>query len=631
MTLNKKLSCWMMGGLLLIFLSVAITTFCIQRQYYRLQLDCSARNIEVSLGVMLAKPLSESNVQLIESMMNQIFDQGVLYLLQVRGSHNELVVSQNKAAPRHYAPDWFVALIRWPTLLQSIPIMYDQKPVGRLLVSADPTGSYEALWGTFLVLFYCYFFWLIVSLISIYCLTGWLGTPLSRMTQQVIALGRRQFLMETKLPSTEEFKKLALAMNHSVTELKNNFKNQVQHMELLRRQLFQDKLTGFGNSQYFTYQLSGLLYRDEKFIPGFIVGVAIEQLAEFKEQCGELRSLELIKETANLCFNFWRHYPDLVIAQIEPGRFALIIKENDEQLLIKQCDEFSQKIQQFMSKRTGCPVLLAVVSYQDYHEKSLLMSELDQTLLKAKNESYNLALSSHLSSHRQVSMSVQELKTVLDHQLEYLSAHPISNGHVILHHEISPKVSMNEELIQSSYFMPMARREGLAQQLDFFVLSEICEKKLVGMQAIAFTLSDTILSNEHLLEHCLLQLKALTPEYLRCLRFEVDECFVFEHIARLIDFYKELHHLGMKLGVKNAGIHFSTMNYLNELPLHYLKLHSSLSHDIDDDKEFIIYYFHELAEILGLQIIASGVQSEKEWQVLQDKGVRWGQGDYFNS
>ena len=630
MTFIKKTNSWIMGGLLLVFLSAAIVILCIERQYYRLELNCSVKNIEISLGVVLAKPLYTKNNELIESLINQIFDQGVLYMLQVRGAHNELLISQNKKITGYEAPGWFVNLIRWPSQLQTITVMYNQKPVGGLLVAADPSYAYEAMWVSLLALLIWFCFWVVVGLVVNYFFSKHLVGFLKRLTKQFHALSNRQFIIDAELPSIVEFKEASMAVNQSVINLKTHFQNQLHHLELVRIRLFQDQLTGFGNNRYFTYQLSSLLYRDEEFIPGFMIGVAIEHLVEFKKEFGDIHASQFIKNMALLCFHFWESYPDLSIARIEDGQFALIIKENDEQLLIKKCEEFSQKIQKLISENANCPIVVGVVSYQAYHEQALLLSEFNQTLASAQNAPYNLVFSPNLSTHHQRIISKKEFKNILHQELEYLYAQPVSNGKYVLHQEIVVQIPLDEEVMGSMYFMPMTRELGLTWQLDSFLLTQICEKELLGEQSIAFTLSHVTLSNEQLLETCLLQLKALSPEHRSRLNFEVDEYVVFKCFARLVGFCKKLHDLGIKLGVKQAGIHFSAMSYLNELPLSYLKLHSSLSHELDEDKEFILHYFHEISIIFGIELIATEIQTQKEWEVVESMGVHWGQGAYFN-
>ena len=373
-----------------------------------------------------------------------------------------------------------------------------------------------------------------------------------------------------------------------------------------------------------------MLCQDEGFVPGFIIGVGIEQFTEFKEQFGEIHASQFIKDIASLCFDFWQSYPDFSIAQIEKGRFALIVKENDEALLIKKCEDFSHKIQKLVFEHANCPIATAVVSYCAYHEQALLLSELNQTLANAKNAPDNLLFSPNLSTHPQMAISREQFKAVLDDALEYFRTQAVSNGKRIFHQVLTVNIPFNEAVLASHYLMPMAKAEGLTQVLDWFVLNQVCEKDLLGSQSIAFTFSDVTLSEESLLEKCLKQLRALTPEHRSRLSFEQNESSVYKNFARVVGFFKELHRLGIKLGVTEVGIHFATMNYLDELPLAYLKLHGSLSHDMDENKEFILHYFQEVATVFAVEIIATQVQNQKEWEILQGLGVRWGQGAYFN-
>ena len=71
------------------------------------------------------------------------------------------------------------------------------------------------------------------------------------------------------------------------------------------------------------------------------------------------------------------------------------------------------------------------------------------------------------------------------------------------------------------------------------------------------------------------------------------------------------------------------MNYLYEVPLSYIKIHGSLSHEEDKDKDFVLRYLVELTNSQRIQLIATEVNSEREWQTLQHFGVQWGTGKYF--
>ena len=631
MTLNKKILFWSFIGLFLMFISAAIVSFCIERYFYRQQLNNSAHDIAVTISFALSDPLHNNDKKQINNVVNNVFDQCVYYLLEVRGAQDELIISRTRKPQMNYAPQWFVTLIHWTTLVQAADIKYEGNAIGTICVSADTSYACDALWNGTVVLFGWFCFWLVVVLLGGYFFVRWLLEPLQRITKQARALAHRQFVLEAHLPSTTEFKKAALVMNQSVKKLKNQFQQQLEYMDLLRYQLFQDQLTGIGNRRYFLYQLTSLLYRDDSFVPGFIVGVAMDSLDNLKQQYGETQTRQFIKELATFCFEFWHNEPDMALARIEEGRFALIIRENDERVFIRKCEEFNQKLQKMILEIAHYTLSVAVISYQEYHEEKALLGVLEKAFLQAKTESNHLAVSENLVTHRQLSVTAKEVDNLLKQEVEYLNVQPVSNGQRILHQELSITIPVGDALQNSRYFMPMIRDAGLTRKLDTFVITHICEQDLLGLPSVAFTLSDETLNDERLLDGYLQQLSLLPRDYREHLSFEVDEWFVLKYFTRTVHVFNKVHQLGIQLGVRQVGIHYGVMSYLNELPIQYLKLHGSLSHALDSDKKFIVKYFCDMPNANELDIIATELQTEVEWNNMKALGVSWGQGAYFDA
>lgn len=96
MTLHKKITLGMLTGLVLIFFTVSVINFFIQRQYYRLHLDHATQNIEVALSVFLEPPLREENYELIHDSINEVFDDSLFRMLQVLGPDNEVLITREK-------------------------------------------------------------------------------------------------------------------------------------------------------------------------------------------------------------------------------------------------------------------------------------------------------------------------------------------------------------------------------------------------------------------------------------------------------------------------------------------------------------------------------------------------------
>jgi EAL domain-containing protein (putative c-di-GMP-specific phosphodiesterase class I)/GGDEF domain-containing protein len=632
MKLSEKVISWVAVGVLLIFLTTAFVTFCIERHFYRQQLSRSAQNIAISLNLSLSNPLVQNDRKLLLSIVNTMFSQESLALLEVRTTNGRILVSESRGVQNQFAPNWYVKLIQWPALIQSIDVMSGPTPVGELLVSSDPGYAYDALWNTFVLLFFCFLFWVVVLVTLVYYRVAWILTPLQRMIKQLNALGQREYLLERHPSSIREIQQVNLAINASVEALKQSSMKQIACMENVRYPLFRDPITGFGNQRYFLYQLSSLYYRDEDYVPGFILSILIEGFDEYKNAHESHECDRFLQEIALFAEEFWQNYPDLIITHYEEGYFALIIKENDASFLMKQCDLFNEQLRRHLTQKSTCQALLGLISYDAYHDKTMLLSEMEHTLMKAKTEPNQLFFSHNIETHRQLDVTMEELESSLDQEIEYIEQLPVTNGDKELHKEILLEIPIKETLVHSAYLMPMARRGGLARKLDHFVLDQLCQKELLGGEPIAFTLSDVTLADELLLADYLNKLKELPAANRSQLTIEVNELYVVKYFAQVVGFFNELNQLGIKLGVKQVGIYYEKMEYLNELPLSYLKLHGSLSHaNSVAEKEFVLHYLSELASSLGIQLIATELQNEKESVAMQHLGIAWGKRSKLNN
>jgi len=139
------------------------------------------------------------------------------------------------------------------------------------------------------------------------------------------------------------------------------------------------------------------------------------------------------------------------------------------------------------------------------------------------------------------------------------------------------------------------------------------------------------LLNKEFSKEYLQQLKNIPEAVLKNLALEISESFVLSHFAEVKLFAKQAKKLGLMIGVDRVGVHFSPLHYLSDLHIDYLKLHGSLVQDIDENesKQFFIHYFNEMAKTLDIQVVATQVEQQAQWQALQTIHVPWGQGRYL--
>jgi diguanylate cyclase (GGDEF)-like protein/PAS domain S-box-containing protein len=88
---------------------------------------------------------------------------------------------------------------------------------------------------------------------------------------------------------------------------------------------------------------------------------------------------------------------------------------------------------------------------------------------------------------------------------------------------------------------------------------------------------------------------------------------------------------GLRLAVDDFGSGYSSLHYLTDLPISFLKIEGSLVQRLTTDNKVraIIKGIQNIADDLGMTTIAEFIEDEVTVDVLRDLGVHWGQGYYF--
>lgn len=186
-------------------------------------------------------------------------------------------------------------------------------------------------------------------------------------------------------------------------------------------------------------------------------------------------------------------------------------------------------------------------------------------------------------------------------------------------------------------FIEVAERAGLIAELDFQILQQAC-KLLVrwagqAPQAslrLAVNLSARLLYRADFVQR-LLQLLDETGANPRLLKLELTETLLLDDLPEAVARMQALKARGIRFSIDDFGTGYSSMAYLQKLPLDQLKIDQSFVRALPEDASSlaIIRAICALAESLDLQVIAEGVESASQHELLLANGCRYFQGYLF--
>ncbi len=197
----------------------------------------------------------------------------------------------------------------------------------------------------------------------------------------------------------------------------------------------------------------------------------------------------------------------------------------------------------------------------------------------------------------------------------------------------------NEKLgfVSPGEFIPYAEETGLIIPISEIILEKACEDlaklRLAGYSklSIAINISSIHFQQQNFLDSIQ---KILEKNNTSAQNFEIEvtERTVMNSDEDTIRKLVRLKQLGFKLSIDDFGTGYSSLSYLVRFPLDYLKIDRSfIQHIVTlDDKQAVVDAIIQMAHRLNMQVIAEGVESVQQLNLLQEMGCDYIQGYYYS-
>lgn len=189
--------------------------------------------------------------------------------------------------------------------------------------------------------------------------------------------------------------------------------------------------------------------------------------------------------------------------------------------------------------------------------------------------------------------------------------------------------------LMPAQFLPFVEQLGLSQQLDFWVLHQSVKTISVWQKQqlkvpLAVNMSPLHFQQDGLKSKIkqLLQQYNVAPELLE---LEITENTAMNDIEKGFNHVLELQQMGIRVSIDDFGTGYSSLAYLRRMPIEKIKIDRSFVMDMagNDSDMMIVKTMIKLAHGLGKRILAEGVETAMQLQLLHNMSCDSVQGYYF--
>src|SRR6266566_118011 len=192
-------------------------------------------------------------------------------------------------------------------------------------------------------------------------------------------------------------------------------------------------------------------------------------------------------------------------------------------------------------------------------------------------------------------------------------------------------------LIPPQDFIPVAEEGGQILQIGQWVLRQACHQikrwqekfptdksfyMTVNLSAKQFAQADLIDQVSSIL--------AATGLDPNLLKLEITESLLMDDFESAAEMLFQLRALGVRLSIDDFGTGYSSLTYLHRFPIDTLKIDRSFVAMLDKDNLEIVRTILNLAENLGMDVVAEGVETQEQMALLRNLSCQSAQGYFFS-
>jgi diguanylate cyclase (GGDEF)-like protein/PAS domain S-box-containing protein len=417
--------------------------------------------------------------------------------------------------------------------------------------------------------------------------------------------------------------------------------------ELIWTQANLDSLTGLPNRHMFNDRLEYEISKSKRSgLPLALLFLDLDRFKEVNDSLGHSMGDTLLKITAQRLKECLRKTD--TIARLGGDEFTIIVSELEDISIVYRVTQSIlnciEKPFQLAGEQAYITVSIGITFYpDDATDAETLIKNADQAMYDAKNAGRN-RISFFTRTMQKAADDRMRLANELHHAMSgnqiWVAYQPIidlKTGYIT---KAEALARWNHPLlgaISPNQFIPIAEQNGLIVKIGDWIFRQALQQVKIWQETyhpefqISVNKSPIQIQDKFKVTepwHTQIKNSGLTGKSIIA---EITEGLLLENNEYISEKLIEFRDAGIQVALDDFGTGYSSLSYLQKFDIDYIKIDKSFVHNLDFSKESIALCeaIIVMAHKLGMKVVAEGIETKQQLEILKSIDCDFGQGYLF--